>query len=64
MVTLFQQVDRRAQAVGGDAEVGEDAGAVAIEVLARAGVHGFSHRAVDEAAGVPAGTAVELLPQP
>ncbi|MFE3197438.1 TetR/AcrR family transcriptional regulator [Embleya sp. NPDC055664] len=28
----------------------------AIEVLARAGVHGFSHRAVDEAAGLPAGT--------
>ncbi|NYI04661.1 TetR/AcrR family transcriptional regulator [Allostreptomyces psammosilenae] len=29
----------------------------AIEVLARDGVHGLSHRAVDEAAGVPAGTA-------
>ncbi|MFI6977988.1 TetR/AcrR family transcriptional regulator [Embleya sp. NPDC050154] len=28
----------------------------AIEVLARAGVHGFSHREVDETAGLPAGT--------
>ncbi|MGW1995437.1 TetR/AcrR family transcriptional regulator [Embleya sp. NPDC001921] len=28
----------------------------AIEVLARAGVHGFSHREVDEAAGLPPGT--------
>src|SRR5690349_7450423 len=34
----------------------------AIEVLAAAGIHGFSHGTVDEAAGLPNGTKVNYFP--
>ena len=34
----------------------------AIEVLAAAGIHGFSHRTVDEAAGLPNGTTANYFP--
>ncbi|GAA1987025.1 TetR/AcrR family transcriptional regulator [Catenulispora subtropica] len=34
----------------------------AIAVLAAVGVHGFSHRAVDEAAGLPTGTSANYFP--